>query len=246
MAKVTTRFLNLEGCDDVIVGQISMENNKTSSSDRATAAKVDRARQVDEILDMLQSGAMSTDDAFKKLFDLYYGSLRSFFQRRGFAPDVCLDLTQDTFVGIYTGIGAFRREAGFDTWMFKIATNVYRRQLRWLSAGKRDGDEMTIDELEIAGAKQTPPVAAGAPVDDHLLRKEEVKLLREAIARLPEQMRKCLILRVDQSLKYREIGSAMKLSVQTVKAHLFQARKRLKEELEDHFEPDLSALDEEM
>jgi DNA-directed RNA polymerase specialized sigma24 family protein len=46
-------------------------------------------------------------------------------------------------------------------------------------------------------------------------------------------MRRCLALRVEQDLKYREIASVMRLSIDTVKAHLFQARQRLKETLGD-------------
>jgi hypothetical protein len=52
-------------------------------------------------------------------------------------------------------------------------------------------------------------------------------------------------LRIDQDLKYREIGVLMGLSTETVKSHLFQARRHLKGELTDYFEPDLSALAEE-
>ena len=48
-------------------------------------------------------------------------------------------------------------------------------------------------------------------------------------------MRKCLILRVYHEMKYREIGTVLRLSPETVKVHLFQARRRLQEELGDYF-----------
>jgi RNA polymerase sigma-70 factor (ECF subfamily) len=60
-------------------------------------------------------------------------------------------------------------------------------------------------------------------------------VLREAIEKLPEQMRKCLMLRVYQEMKYREIATLLRLSPETVKVHLFQARRRLREDLGPYF-----------
>jgi RNA polymerase sigma-70 factor (ECF subfamily) len=76
---------------------------------------------------------------------------------------------------------------------------------------------------------------------EDLLAGERSRLLREAIGKLPEQMRKCLLLRVDQEMRYKEIAVVLRLSPETVKVHLFQARKRLREELGPYFG---DALDE--
>ncbi len=48
-------------------------------------------------------------------------------------------------------------------------------------------------------------------------------------------MRRCLLLRVDQDLKYREIAELLRISIETVKAHLFQARQLLRVRLETDF-----------
>ena len=56
--------------------------------------------------------------------------------------------------------------------------------------------------------------------------------MRQAIEKLPEQMRKCMVLRIYQELAYREIATVMKIKIDTVKAHLFQGRAKLKEMLE--------------
>jgi len=199
----------------------------------------DRATAVDEVLAELRAGG-SAEASFRRLFKLYYPAILQFFKNRGFRLDDCLDLTQETFLGTYTSIGSFRGDAGFDTWLFKIAGNVYRKFLRHRLADKRSADEIEIDALEEPQIRSPEP----SPRDD-LLAEEEVTLLREAIAKMPEQMRQCLVLRVDRGLKYREIAATMKLSVETVKAHLYQARRRLKEELAPHFHPDLVALEDE-
>lgn len=68
---------------------------------------------------------------------------------------------------------------------------------------------------------------------DQALRSERREVLRRAIEELPDQMRRCTELRVYQDLSYREIAAVMRRSIETVKVHLFQARKKLKESFGD-------------
>ena len=73
-----------------------------------------------------------------------------------------------------------------------------------------------------------------------VLEDERQHAMREAIRELPDQMRRCLTLRVYQDLSYREIATVMKLKIDTVKAHLFQARARLKKNLSSYSEDALN------
>ena len=68
-----------------------------------------------------------------------------------------------------------------------------------------------------------------------LLEKERRDKLDEAIQSLPPQMRRCVQLRVIKMLSLAEIAAVMHISINTVKAHLHQAKKALKEELDQHF-----------
>ena len=210
-----------------------------------SAAPASRSERVEAILRELQAGA-PPEERFRRLFEIYYGPLRSFFARRGFSPEDCEELTQETFLGIYTGIGAFRGEAGFETWMWKIANNTWRKRRRWWSAEKRVAEEVPLDEggdLEetplAVQVRETAPDPGQAAID-----RERSRLLREAIEGLPEQMRKCLMLRIYQDLKYREIAVVVRLSIETVKAHLFAARRRLQQELGDYFHEALDRIAE--
>jgi RNA polymerase sigma-70 factor, ECF subfamily len=195
----------------------------------------DPSESVSRMIERLQAGSPREED-FRRLFDLYYARVHAFFARRGFPPQDCLDLTQETFLGIYRGIGTFRRDARFETWLFKIATNAYRKRLRWGAAEKREAQEVP---LEAGGddddGRRVEPAAPEPAAGETLLRKERSRMLREAIEKLPEQMRKCLMLRVYQEMKYREIATLLRLSPETVKVHLFQARRRLQEELGPYF-----------
>jgi RNA polymerase sigma-70 factor (ECF subfamily) len=139
----------------------------------------------------------------------------------------------------------YRREASFETWLFKIATNACRKRLRWGTAEKRGAQEVPLEDKDDGGPMERI-AAADAPVpDEEVLRKERSRLLRQAIDRLPEQMRKCLVLRIDQELKYREIAVLLRLSPETVKVHLLKARKKLQEELGPYFQDPLAGEPEE-
>ncbi|MEE8523828.1 MAG: RNA polymerase sigma factor, partial [Thermoanaerobaculia bacterium] len=145
-----------------------------------------------------------------------------------------------TFLGVYKGLDRFRGDSSVDTWLFKIAANIWRNAIRSRSANKRDGLEITssgtADEpgLFSAGSQGSPDPLDGALAD------ERVSLLRAAIDELPAQMRRCLLFRVDHDMKYREIAAVLQISIQTVKSQLFQAKERLKERLADHF-PELDS-----
>ena len=192
---------------------------------------------VQGLIEQLQAGS-SRDEAFRRLFDLYSHRLYHFFTRRGFSHQDSLDLTQEAFLGIYRGMGTYRRDASFETWLFKIATNAYRKRLRWGAAEKRGAWEVPLEDEEEGGPMERV-AAADAPAPEEVLRKERSRLLRQAIDKLPEQMRKCLVLRIDRELRYKEIAVLLRLSPETVKVHLFQARRRLQEELGPYFQDPL-------
>jgi RNA polymerase sigma-70 factor, ECF subfamily len=182
--------------------------------------------------------------SFQRLFERFYRPVWRFFARRGFPPDACDDLTQETFVRVYTGMDGFRGEARFETWLFRIALNTYRKALRYRAAEKRAGRELSLEgadggvlsEAEAVNEEALPMAALPTPPLDHLLLEEKRRALSAAVFALPDQMRRCVVLRIYQDLPYKEIAGAMAVSIETVKAHLFQARRRLRAALADHFE----------
>ncbi len=196
----------------------------------------DQNVSVQEIVERLKAGTSSQEE-FRRLYEIFYPSVHAYFARRGFPPQDCHDLTQETFLGIYQGIATFRSESRFETWLFIVAENARRKRLRWLGAGKRAAQEVPWE----GGAEGFAPadrMATALPAPGEVaLSHERSRLLRQAIERLPTQMRKCLLLRVYRDLKYREIAVTLGLSTETVKVHLFHARKRLQEELGDDFAP---------
>jgi RNA polymerase sigma-70 factor, ECF subfamily len=174
----------------------------------------------------------------RELYQLFQRRVFKFFAVRGFSSDECAELTQETFIRVFLGIGRLHDASRFATWLFEIAANVYRNELRHRGAAKRDAYEESIDDLaDHQGARQPDAIAAlsaTAPGPlDVTLHRERLERLRAKLTLLPPQMRRCLYLRLYQDLKYREIAALMRISIETVKAHLHQAQKRLKVDFPD-------------
>lgn len=192
-----------------------------SSRRRADAGR-ERSRRA---LELIRSG--DSEEGFRLLFAAYYRPLLSFFARKGVAPADAADLTQETLLGIYRGLKDLRRESRFEPWLFRIATTTYLKRLRSGSAAKRAGIEIPRHEMATTHpATRQPPAQFG-----EVLAGERREALRRAIQDLPDQMRRCLTLRVYHDYSYREIATLLRIKIDTVKAHLFQARARLRRHL---------------
>lgn len=187
--------------------------------------------------DCVERWLLGDDESFEEVFNQYYRLVVGFFTKRGFTPQEAEDLTQIVFLRVYKARESFRGEARFSTWLFQICANVFRNNLRDRSTQKRDAEEVPLDLSNESGTLEGFPDAGTDPLQQ-TLRAEARERLRTALADLPPQMRRSVELRVYEDLKYREIAERMKISIDTVKAHLFQARQILKGKLGDYFTDD--------
>ncbi len=180
------------------------------------------------------SGERDREVIAERLFERYYPALVNVFTRR-FPREDSRDLAQVTFTRVFSGLADFREDCTFKTWLLRIADRVAANAVRDRHAAKRNAQEISLDDLVeermAAGAmpaswRTEPP----SPLDEVLVA-ERARHLHAAIGELPEQMRNCVLLRLDQQLKYDEIARILGIAAGTVKAHLFEARKKLKEAL---------------
>src|SRR5215210_1548428 len=182
----------------------------------------------------LQTGARAESNS-RRIFDLFYPWVRRFFIRRGYTAQDSEDLAQETFDRVFRQIESFRNESSFKSWLVAVAANLHRNEHRHRHREKRDAPEVSIDAPAGEDARPLDPPSADAAPDRAAYEKERREALARAMRELPPQMRQVLSLRVDQDLKYREIAAVLQISIETVKAHLFQARQRLRAELGEDF-----------
>ncbi|HEY0513104.1 MAG TPA: sigma-70 family RNA polymerase sigma factor [Thermoanaerobaculia bacterium] len=189
---------------------------------------------VDRAIRRFQDGS-DRQGSFRFLYETYFRAIERFFARKGLPPEDCLDLTQETFLGIYKGLDGYEHRQQFAAWLYRVATTTHLKRLRTAATTKRAAVEVSRDAMEHPEATLAVP----GPQLDSLLGEERSRALRTAVAELPEQMRECLTMRLHHQLSYAEIAAVKKISVETVKAHLFRARQKLKEKLADYALGDL-------
>ncbi len=176
------------------------------------------------------------------LFERYFPAVRQLFARWGYSPEECSDLAQDTFLKAFQSVEGFQHGSSFETWLFHIAHNARKNDLRSRSTLKRDAEVVSLSDHTAEGDWQRDTETVDP--ETRVLNEERTRLKREALkvalARLPRQMRRCCILRIGQGLKYREIAVILGVSMNTVRALLHGARKRLREEMAGKY-PDLES-----
>lgn len=182
---------------------------------------------VEQAIRRFQDGT-DREGAFRFLYETFSPAIKRFFTCWGVPPEDCLDLTQETFLGIYKGLGGYEDRHRFSAWLYRAAKTTHLHWWRRVMALKRPKGQVSLDGMENPDAiLPVPP----RQLDD-MLNEERRSALRAAVAELPEQMRDCVTLYLYQGLSYKEIAVVKKISVETVKAHLFRARKILKEKLD--------------
>jgi RNA polymerase sigma-70 factor (ECF subfamily) len=195
-------------------------------------------RTTEEIVGELRLGR-NQEENFNLLFERYYGRIHRFFRRKGMSAEDSRDLTQETFISVYEGMKDLHQASRFESWLYKIALNTYRSEIEKRRSKKRDVRLVPLEEEPGSPEDRRRPSAwavdRGTNPMEAALEKEKLDRLREAIQQLPDQMRRCVQLRVVDDLPYQEIASVMGISINTVKAHLHQAQIALREKLAPYF-----------
>lgn len=145
--------------------------------------------------------------------------------------DELADTVQDVFLLVFRGLGSFRGEAQFATWLTRIALrHCYReakrqrrRRLLFSPFARRDGEREPAEE-RIAGVSRT---------DRDLVAAERRGAVVEAMARLPEEFRTVLVLRIVEEMPVEEVAAALGISTGTVKSRLYRAKEKMRELLAD-------------
>ncbi|MDP3177635.1 MAG: sigma-70 family RNA polymerase sigma factor [Spirochaetaceae bacterium] len=137
----------------------------------------------------------------------------SFFRDR----DEAEDFAQDVFVKAYMALGGFKGRSLFSTWLVRIAYNTA------INAKKRRRDQESLDpDFELPGSP-------GADADH--LRQETIAAIREAMEGLSSRQALCVELFFAYDLKYSEISEITGFPVNTIKSHVFRAKRSLRETL---------------
>jgi RNA polymerase sigma factor (sigma-70 family) len=170
--------------------------------------------------------AAGEDSALNRLMDRWQVPLRSFLYRYTQGEHDALDLAQETFVRIYQHRARFRAGARFSTWMFQIALNLARSRARWRRRHPTD----SLESEPANPDAQLPASRAPTPAED-VLRAERTAAVREAVARLPGELREAVILFEYEDKSHAEIAAIVKATPKAVETRLYRARQQLRKTL---------------
>ena len=149
------------------------------------------------------------------------------------------DVYQDTFLRAWRGIGSFRFQSSFSTWLLRIAVNQSltfrkRRKLRsFLSLHDSATDSSPALYIEIVG---------GSNAEKSLYSKEALQQINAAMERLTAKERAVFSLKHFQDIKIGEISSMLGYAEGTVKNLLFRASRKMQKSLKPYFKDDADAM----
>lgn len=144
-----------------------------------------------------------------------YGMGMSFFHNTEDASD----FTQEVFLKAFKSLADFEGRSRFSTWLYKIAYNTAVNSIN------RKKEYQSLAEDEQAGGDNAP--------ERNALRLIARDAVRDAVKDLPERYRICVDLFFFYELSYNEITAVTGFPVNTIKSHVFRAKKLLREKLED-------------
>jgi RNA polymerase sigma-70 factor, ECF subfamily len=132
------------------------------------------------------------------------------------------DMAQEAFLRAYRGLSLWRRDAAFSTWLFAVATNLYRSEFR-----RHPTRTVSIEDVS-----ELPCSCAS---DGGLAEEDRSQALRRAILALPAKYRDPIILFYFHEMDIAATARSLDLPPGTVKARLSRGREILRDRFERRF-----------
>lgn len=159
---------------------------------------------------------MSRDGWFEKQIEEFYPrlhrSMTAYLAGSGIEAE---DILQETFLKAYKSLDQFEGKSNMYTWLYSIARNKCIDEFRKRKY-ESNRSALPVEEFELESDEFKS--------ED---KREDVKLLKEAIAQLPEMLRSIVVMKSIDGLSYPEISEVTGVNEQTLKNRMFRARKQL-------------------
>ncbi len=175
-----------------------------------------------ELMELIQAG---DDKAFGVLVERFQDRLLNFVGRIVIDRETAEELVQETFLRIFNQKNSYTPEYAVSTWIYTIALNLARSELRkrklrrFLSLDfiKEEADVELADKVNLKAMSLAP-------------------IIQRAIEKLPDDYKTAFILCDIQRLPYQQIAEVMRVPVGTVKSRINRARSMLRDKLKPYKE----------
>ncbi len=201
-----------------------MANRMTETGDHSLDAGSD-----EELLGRVLAGGQDAEDAFDALYARREGMVYRFAMRMSGSATLADDVTQDVFLALIRGGGAFDPSRGN---LAQYLLGMTRNRVLTLLARERTHLPLLEDEGEQEGGLARQLVVTPDPLAD-LTRNERVEAVRQAVLSLPLHYREVLLLCSLEELSYEAAAELIGCPVGTVRSRMNRARAMLAERLAD-------------
>ena len=191
----------------------------------------------DALEQTLRAAGKGDGEAWRTLVQTYSGRVYALLYRQCGSAELAEEITQSAFVKVVSELPHYREIGRFEAWLFRIAVNRLRDELRRQKRQARATD-MTAMAIETTGRSDQQPM----PIE-RLEQQERENALIAAVNRLPEADRELLNLRYTAEMSFAQIAETLQEPLGTVLARGHRALKKLRRMLEtddDHAHADPS------
>lgn len=168
---------------------------------------------------VIQALRRGEEQAYALVIDELHVPVYRFLLRLSGDSGIAEDLTQETFIAVWQGVGSFKGRSRFKTWVFGIA---YRQFLRWR-------ERRTVETVE----SDPSDLSDSSDLSEMVQESEERACVRGAVYGLPDIYREVVCLVHFDGLSYRECAGVLGIPTGTVKSRMNVAFKLLCKALEE-------------
>ena len=180
----------------------------------------------EELIASFQNG---NEQAYIELVRRYRDRLMTFVFRFLGDMELSEDIVQDTMIKVYTHKHYYKEIAKFSTWIYTIAGNLAKTELR-----KRKRRKVTLlSQMNTDDRKYEIP-STELQSEDIVQGEYTERYIQKAILQLPLHFRTVVILRDIQELSYEEISKIVNVPLGTVKSRINRARLQLQQALKEY------------
>lgn len=174
--------------------------------------------------------AAGDDPAFEALVIRYQARIFRLAARMIGSDADAPDVVQEAFLQAYRGLGSFRGESKFSTWLYRIATNAALMHRRGRARRPVESLEEYLPRFDSDGLHCASPdeIRLAARADELLDRERLAASAQEAIERLPDLYREAFVLRDLQELPTAEVAAVLGLEPAAVRQRVHRARLMLR------------------
>ena len=163
------------------------------------------------------------EKAFEALYDRYRRQLYAFLNNLIGAGAECDEVFEETWLKVIDRLPRYKDEGRFGAWLFRVGRNLFYDRLR---RNRKERENLSLD------ADEPPPVAApaGYGPGERMELNEVEKLVSDAVAKLPEELRETFLLR-QQGVAFKEIAEIQQCSINTALSRMQYALRALRKSL---------------